>query len=321
MPPAAPRRDENRGFWLVADRYLQERVDNLLITIYRDALDRTRWAIRRLGWFTLALLAGVVVAGALLLILSEQRDLHDSLLVYVLVGFLAQLIDGALGMAYGVSSTTFLLSTGVPPAAASASVHAAGVVTTLASGVSHWKLGNVDRDLFKQLLLPGVLGGIAGAVIVTRLPADIIKPLVAFYLMLMGVRILVKALRAAPQTQAAIRRVFPLGLAGGFFDAIGGGGWGPIVTTSLMARGNDPRLTIGSVNLAEFFVTLVQSLTFVLVIRFDQFGMVILGLILGGVLAAPLAALVCRRLSARRLMLVVGLLIVVLSVRTLLLSV
>jgi hypothetical protein len=239
----------------------------------------------------------------------------EDFLLYMLVGFAAQIIDGALGMAYGVSSTTFLLSTGVGPAAASASVHMAEVFTTLVSGLSHLKLGNVDRALFRRLVVPGVIGGVLGAYVLSELPGDKIKPFVSAYLILMGLRILWKALRK-PGPGSPLKRVVPLGIVGGFFDAIGGGGWGPIVTTTLVANGHNPRISIGSVNLAEFFVTLSESVVFLLTIRLTNLD-IIAGLIAGGVVAAPLAAVVCRRLSPRKLMAAVGLLIILLSVRTL----
>lgn len=246
-----------------------------------------------------------------------------SFLLYVLVGFLAQLIDGALGMAYGVSSNTFLLSLGIPPAAASASVHMAEVVTTGVSGVSHWRLGNIDWNLVKRLLIPGVLGGIAGAYLLTSIDGNVIKPFVSAYLLLMGVIILVKASRydPKPHSGAHTARVSALGTVGGFFDAIGGGGWGPIVTTTLVARGKDTRLTIGSVNFSEFFVTLAESITFVLTLSFAQYWQIILGLLVGGVIAAPLAAILTRKLPVKALMMLVGVLIIVLSIRTILLAV
>jgi uncharacterized membrane protein YfcA len=246
-----------------------------------------------------------------------------SFLLYVLVGFLAQLIDGALGMAYGVSSNTFLLSLGIPPAAASASVHMAEVVTTGVSGVSHWRLGNIDWNLVKRLLIPGVLGGIAGAYLLTSIDGNVIKPFVSAYLLLMGVIILVKASRYDPKPHSGVHtaRVSALGTVGGFFDAIGGGGWGPIVTTTLVARGKDTRLTIGSVNFSEFFVTLAESITFVLTLSFAQYWQIILGLLVGGVIAAPLAAILTRKLPVKALMMLVGVLIIVLSIRTILLAV
>jgi uncharacterized membrane protein YfcA len=239
-----------------------------------------------------------------------------TILLYVAVGFVAQMIDGALGMAYGVSSNSFLLSLGIPPAAASASVHAAEVFTTAVSGASHWRLGNVDWSLLRRLLIPGVLGAVAGAYLLTAAPADFIKPAVAVYLLAMGGVILFRAWR--PQRQASPRAPAPaLGLAGGFLDAIGGGGWGPIVTTTLVARGHSPRSAVGSVNLAEFFVTLSQSVVFLLTIGL-QHWQVILGLLIGGVLAAPLAAVGARHIPARLLIVLVGVAIILLSLRTLL---
>jgi len=243
----------------------------------------------------------------------------ENILVYVLVGFVAQLIDGALGMAYGVTSTTFLLSSGVGPAVASASVHMAEVFTTLVSGLSHWRIGNVDRSLFRRLVIPGVLGGVLGAYVLSELPGDKIKPYIAIYLLLMGGRILWKAVRQSSESGRPLKHLSPLGLAGGFFDAIGGGGWGPIVTSTLVANGHNPRISVGSVNLAEFFVTFSQSVVFLITIQLTNWE-IIVGLLAGGVVAAPLAALICRRLSPRRLMFVVGVLIIVLSLRTLILA-
>lgn len=246
-----------------------------------------------------------------------------NILVFILVGFLAQIIDGALGMAYGVSSNTFLLSIGVPPAAASASVHMAEVVTTGVSGFSHWRMENVDKDLIKRLVLPGVLGGVTGAYLLTSIPSDVIKPIVSAYLLIMGFVILFKALRVGEIVNGIPAYISLLGLIGGFFDAIGGGGWGPIVTTSLIARGSHPRYTIGSVNFSEFFITFAQSITFILALKmsfFAEFWTIIAGLLIGGVIAAPLAAIVCRKFPVRVLMAMVGILIIALSIRTIYLS-
>ncbi len=245
--------------------------------------------------------------------------MDQHLIIFVIVGFAAQIIDGALGMAYGVSSTTFLLTVGVSPAAASASVHTAEIFASGVSGISHLRFGNVDRELFRRLLIPGIIGGVAGAYILTALPGERIKPFVALYLLVMGAIIIRKALKKVEERRRRAR-LAPLGLAGGFFDAIGGGGWGPIVTSTLVARGEKPRFAVGSVNLAEFFVTVAEAATFFLALGLVHWK-VILGLTLGGVLAAPLAAYVCRRLPARALMVMVGTLIVILSIRTLLLAV
>ncbi len=243
--------------------------------------------------------------------------LDENIIIFALVGFAAQLIDGALGMAYGVSSTTFLLGVGAPPAAASASVHTAEVFTTAISGASHWKLGNVDRKLVRKLVLPGIVGGVLGAYVLTSIPGGVIRPLVALYLLAMGLRILWKAHRG-PLAQPRTARHTPLALAGGFCDAIGGGGWGPIVTSTLVANGHSPRSTVGSVNLSEFFVTLAEAATFVALLGLVHWK-VIAGLVIGGAVAAPLAAVLCSRLPARALMTAVGIVITALSIRTLVL--
>ena len=241
--------------------------------------------------------------------------MDTSIITFIIVGFVAQMIDGALGMAYGVSSTTFLLSLGVPPAAASASVHTAEIFTSGVSGLSHLRLGNVDKELFKRLVIPGVLGGVLGAYILTTVPGDIIKPFIALYLLAMGIIILRKALMKKTLEGKAKVRLFPLGAFGGFLDAIGGGGWGPIVTSTLVVNGNHPRFAIGSVNIAEFFVTMSEVAAFFTIIGLVHWQ-VIVGLTVGGILAAPLAAFVCKKLPARTLMIIIGVLIIVLSVRT-----
>ena len=240
-------------------------------------------------------------------------------LLFVAVGFLAQLIDGVLGMAYGVSATSFLLTFGVSPVVASASVHVAEVVTTGFSGLSHHLFGNVDRKLALRLVIPGVVGAVAGALLLVSIPAETIKPLIAAYLLVMGIVILTKARKKRPPRDATTH-VVPLGLAGGFFDAAGGGGWGPIVVGTLLARGNPPRTTIGSVNVAEFFVALAASLTFVLTIGVSNWQ-VIAGLALGGAIAAPIAAWAVRYVSPRPLMIGVGCIVIILSIRTIILSI
>jgi len=245
-----------------------------------------------------------------------------SILLYVLVGFVAQIIDGALGMAYGVSSNTFLLSLGLPPAAASASVHMAEVVTTGVSGTAHWRLGNIDWKLVKRLLIPGMIGGVAGAYLLTSIDGGILKPFISGYLLIMGAFIIYKAFRNNGHVNNGTHtaRVSYLGLVGGFCDAVGGGGWGPVVTTTLVARGKNPRLTIGSVNFSEFFVTLAESITFVLTLSLGQYWQIILGLLIGGAIAAPLAARVTKHMPIKALMILVGTLIVILSIRTIYLA-
>ena len=241
--------------------------------------------------------------------------------IYIAVGILAQLIDGSLGMAYGVSSNSFLLSIGVPPAAASASVHTAEVFTTAISGISHWKFGNLDKTLARRLIIPGVVGGIVGAYLLANLPGNVIKPFISLYLLLMGIRILVKAFRNLEANEALPhqRNLTLLGLAGGVCDAIGGGGWGPIVTTTLVSRGSSPRKTIGSVNFSEFFVTFAEVLTFIATIGLANWQ-VILGLAIGGAIAAPFGAFLTQKIPAKPMMILVGGLIILLSLSTIFLA-
>ena len=241
----------------------------------------------------------------------------EDILLYVAVGFVAQMIDGAIGMAYGVTSTSVLLSFGVPPATASACVHAAETFTTAASGASHWRVGNVDFKLVRRLAIPGAIGGALGAYVLSNIDGAVIRPYIAAYLLAMGCYILWKALRPAPELRDPPERVGLLGLIGGFVDSIGGGGWGPIVTTSLIGQGTTPRYAIGSVSLSEFFVTLTISATFMMTVGLELWP-IITGLIIGGVIAAPFAALAARHLPDRALMIMVGCVIILLSARTIL---
>jgi len=239
---------------------------------------------------------------------------------FVVVGFLAQLIDGSLGMAYGVSANSFLLGLGIPPALASASVHTAEVFTTAVSGVSHWRLGNVDKAIIKRLAVTGVFGGVLGAYVLSNIDGTKIKPFVAVYLVVMGVRILLKAIKPTNGFSRAMRQRLPLlGLFGGFMDAVGGGGWGPVVTSTMLANGETPRKTIGSVNLIEFFVTFAQTITFFLTLG-ELDWPVVVGLLTGGVLAAPLGAVLARKVPVRPMLVVVGLVVIFLSLRTIYLA-
>lgn len=239
----------------------------------------------------------------------------EEILLYVLVGFTAQVIDGALGMAYGVTASSVLLSTGVPPAVTSACVHAAEVFTTGTSGLSHWWLGNTDRRLVLRLVLPGMIGGAIGAYILSNVPGELIRPWISAYLLALGLLIVWKAFRREASRTDIPKGVRPLGFFGGLLDAMGGGGWGPLVTSTLLGFGAAPRTVIGSVNLTEFFVTLTISTTFIATIGISLWP-IVAGLVIGGVLAAPFAALVVRYLPARALMVIVGCVVTVLSART-----
>lgn len=240
--------------------------------------------------------------------------------IFVLGGFIAQMIDGSLGMAYGVSASTFLMSFGVSPAAASASIHASEIFTSGASGLSHLKFQNVNKKLFKTLLLPGVLGAIAGAYLLSSFEEYnfIVRPIVATYTLILGVIIIVKA-RNIQAKKRKTKNVPALAGFGGFMDSIGGGGWGPIVATTLIARGRNPRYTIGSVNLAEFFVSFASSVTFFLSIGIGYFH-IIAGLIVGGIIAAPIAAHLVRKLPVQKMLIVVGIVVIIVSIRLIALS-
>jgi hypothetical protein len=237
------------------------------------------------------------------------------ILIILVVGFIAQMIDGTLGMAYGVTSNSFLLSLGFLPAAASATVHTAEIFTTAVSGASHFKLGNVDKKLFKSLVIPGSVAAVFGAYVLVNFPTELITNIVSFYLIIMGAIIMLRAFGINLLMKKIDRKI--LAGIGGFVDAVGGGGWGPIVTSTLIANGENPKKAIGSVNLAEFFVTITQAATFYTLIGI-AYPEAIIGLLIGGVIAAPIAAYVCKKAPAKPLMIAVGILIIFLNVRKLL---
>lgn len=224
---------------------------------------------------------------------------------FIAVGFVAQLIDGALGMAFGVISTTLLVSLGVPPAAASAGVHAAETFTTAASGASHILHRNVNWRLFLRLAIPGVIGGVLGAYVLTQVSAEAARPFVLAYLASIGIYLVWRGMYYPP-THKPPRIVEPLGLAGGFLDAAGGGGWGPVVTGNLLVQGAEPRRTIGTVNTTEFIVTATISATFIATLGWAMFTVATIGLLIGGVLAAPFGAVVAKRTKPRVLLVFVG---------------
>jgi uncharacterized protein len=227
----------------------------------------------------------------------------------VAVGFFAQLVDGALGMAFGVISTTALLALGIPPAYASAATHTAEVATTGAAGLSHLFHRNINSRLLVTLITAGVLGGVLGAYVLSNIDGKAIRPFVSAYLLVMGALILIKATRLAPADEdAKVGYAAPLGLVGGFLDAIGGGGWGPMVTSTLIGSGHAPRQVVGSVSAAEFFVTVAVATTF-----FIELGLAhvehIAALVIGGVLAAPFGAYIVRHVQPHLLMALVGILV------------
>jgi uncharacterized protein len=237
-------------------------------------------------------------------------------LVFFLIGALAQLVDGSLGMGYGATCTSFLLFMGIPPLLSSTAIHVSEMFTTGASAVSHVTLGNINKKLLKHLLIPGVIGSIVGAYLLSGvINVEKIKPFVAIYMMVLAIIIITKAVRK----NIAKKKTKHLGVLasfGGFMDAVGGGGWGPIVTSTLIGNGRCPKYTIGSVNAAEFAVSFASGVTFLLIGGIQSWQL-ILGLILGGVVTAPIAALLVNKIKRKPMMILVGIMILLLSVKML----
>lgn len=241
---------------------------------------------------------------------------NQEFLIFFAIGVFAQLVDGTLGMGYGATSSSFLLAYGIPPAISSTGVHVAEMFTTGASAISHHRFGNINKKLLKNLLIPGAIGSVTGAYLLADvIDGDVIKPYIAVYLMILAIVIIVKALRKNI-TKKKTKKLGFLATFGGFMDSIGGGGWGPIVTSTLLGRGRNPRYTIGSVNAAEFAVSFASGITF-MIFGGIQGWQVIIGLILGGVIAAPLAAYLVNKIQRKPMMVFVGILIIVLSLKTL----
>ena len=234
------------------------------------------------------------------------------ILPFVGVGFAAQVVDGALGMAFGVISNTLLISLGVAPAAASAGVHTVETFTTCVSGISHIAHRNVDWKLLTRLALPGIVGAFAGAYLLTHIDGATAKPFVLGYLTLIGLFLTWRGVRYPPHHKPP-RIIAPLGLAGGFLDAAGGGGWGPVVTGNLLAQGAEPRKTIGTVNTSEFLVTLTSAATFIFALGWAAFTAATVGLLIGGILAAPLGAWLVKRIPPKPLLVAVGILLMITS--------
>ena len=228
------------------------------------------------------------------------------LLPFIMVGFAAQLVDGALGMAFGVIMNTLLVGVlGVPPAIASQRVHVVECFTTATSGLSHLFHRNIDGRLFFRLLIPGVIGGLLGAYVLANLHAEVVKPFVLIYLAGIGVYLLIRGVLYPPQQREA-KYVAPLGLAGGFLDAAGGGGWGPVVTSNLLIQGADPRKVVGTVNSVEFFLTVTISAAFIYHLGFADLAGPTLGLLIGGVLGAPFGAWAAKHVPAKWMLILVG---------------
>ena len=279
---------------------------------------------RRVATWALLAFAGFLVLTILSYYFTWQQawrvvSTSGTFYAFVAVGFVAQLIDGMLGMGYGIVSAISLMTLGLPPASVSASIHTAEMFASGASGYNHYRFGNVNKRLFKVLLLPGIAGSIAGALLLTRLGeqhAAYLKPLLAVYLLVLGVRIISKAVTKQPQKRKKVKNAGWLAGAGGFLDSFGGGGWGPLVTSTLIANGRTPNYVIGTVSLVEFFVTLASAITFFSVMGLKNWD-IILGLIVGGVTAAPIAARLAGRIPTRWMFGAVGAMVIFWSLWTL----
>ena len=297
------------------------------ILVEKDSSDKdTRW--RRIATYSLIGFALMLIGHFIFSYLPFQQMADDTVKWYqtldknfhwmVLAGFLAQLVDGALGMGYGVTSATILNSAGISPAAISGSIHTAEMFASGASGYSHYRFGNVNKKLFKALLIPGIIGAILGAILLTKLGQThlvYLRPIMAVYTLLLGIRIIVNAFRKQ-QAQKKFKRYSLLAGAGGFLDSFGGGGWGPIVTTTLINRGRSPRFVIGSVSLTEFFVTLASAFTFFTLLGVTHWQ-VIVALIIGGLVAAPIAAKLTGKLPRKTSFILLGTLVIFWSIRIL----
>lgn len=273
-------------------------------------------SLRHIGWLIVVLKLFITCYFVYLLVQGFRDNAFSfdiNFFWFVVAGFVAQLIDGALGMAYGVSCTSLLLWFGIPPRFASAAVHTSEIFTTGVSGLSHIRFDNIDKKLFFQIVITGSIGAVLGAYLLSGIfDGHMIKPYISLYLLGLGVYLLFKALKKQLQKDKPIKNASLLAFAGGLLDAIGGGGWGPIVTSNLLSQGKSPRQAIGTVNTAEFFVTYFATSVFIFVLGVQHLD-IVLGLIIGGVLAAPIGAYVASRINQRLLLIVVGILVVLTS--------
>ncbi len=256
-------------------------------------------------------------------VLENLRPYFDQqFLFFILTGFLAQMVDGVLSMGYGVTSATCLMSFGMSPVSVSAAIHTSEIFTSGISGYSHYKFGNVNKKMFRALVVPGVVGAILGALLLVFLgekAGNLLMPLVAIYAMFLGLKILIKAF-SINQKKQKVKRIGWLAGAGGFLDSFGGGGWGPIVTSTLVAKGKNPKYTVGSVSLTEFFITLASATTFFMTVGVSHWN-VVLGLLIGGAIAAPFAAKLAGMLPRKMMMIAVGIMVMIWCLRMIIKSV
>jgi len=292
--------------------------------------DSVFYKIKKAALYSILIIIGVLISHILLSYIPFEsvKDLGNDVISnldenmgwYLLIGFVAQMIDGALGMAYGVSVTTFLLSLGIPavtPAIASASMHASEIFTTGSSSLVYMRHKNVNKKMFKALLWPGIIGAIAGVITVSFVSKEyfsVIRPLVAIYTLILGVLIIFKTIKV-PKKRKKIKNISPVAFTGGFLDSVGGGGWGPIVTTSLLAGGRHLRYAVGSSHLAKFFVAITSTITFFVFIGLSHWQ-IIFGLVIGGMIASPMSIYFSTKIPIKKGLLLVGTLIIIISLKT-----
>jgi siroheme synthase-like protein len=292
--------------------------------------DERRWkkiATKLIIGFTLMVIGHIIISYLPLpefqVIWGNAREYFNyQFLFFILAGFLAQMVDGVLGMGYGVTSATCLITLGINPVSISSSIHASEIFTTGISGYSHYRFGNVNKKLFRHLVIPGVIGAILGAILLVFLGKTAGKwlmPLMSAYAMFLGFKILIRAFQKQPKNKK-IKRIGWLAWVGGFLDSFGGGGWGPIVTSTLISKGRSPKYTIGSVNLTEFFITLASAVTFFITVGVGYWN-IVLGLLIGGSIAAPFAAKLTGKLPKKTMMIAVGIMVMIWCTRMIIKSV
>jgi uncharacterized membrane protein YfcA len=266
------------------------------------------------------ILFGILVISAISLLTyyhgADKTSFNNDLFFWALLfGAVAALIDGSLGMAYGVTGTAFLLGYGISPVKAVAYIHIAEIFVSGSSGLNHWKIGNIDTKLFKKLLIPGIIGAILGALIIAKVKIPYLSIVISIYLLFMGVFLIAKAYsKIKLQFKQKNSVVIPLAVTGGFVDGAGGGGWGPVVTTSLLGGKMEPKKVIGTVNASEFFINLASAVSLLFLVKVTDWE-ALAGLIIGGFLVAPYAARVTSKMSVKMILTFVGVLITVISLR------
>jgi uncharacterized protein len=298
------------------------------VLLENDTVESSEKKWKRIATYLLFAFAFMLVGHFIFSYIPFQRIADDTVAWYktldknfhwmVLAGFLAQMVDGALGMGYGVTSTSILMTTGIPPAAISGSIHTSEIFASASSGYSHYKFGNVNKKLFKALVIPGVIGAAAGAVFLVQIGEEygnLLRPAVAVYTLLLGIKFIINAFREM-KPQKKFKHYRLLAAFGGFFDSFGGGGWGPIVTSTLINNGRNHKYVIGSVSLTEFFITLASAFTFFTMIGVSHWQ-IIIALMLGSFIAAPFAAKLAGKLPKKTAYLLLGVLVIIWSARIL----